>query len=142
TGWDLSVDNDGDGNAWTLYSGPSHSGADFQGLIVPSTTNNVDDWFFTKCLNLTATHTYNVKFWKRTFRSTFDGNLEIKIGNNQTSAAMSQTIEAATDVTNLTYVLDSTNFMVATDGIYFIGFGASKGAVASDSTLIFIDDIT
>jgi hypothetical protein len=139
-GWAFLGNNPG---AWYL-SGVQHtaSGTAALGFNNGATvTTGIDDWAMTSCVHLTAGTTYFVEYWSvvpTNTVSTYDATLDIKIGNDNTIAAMTQSIATVT-VNTSAYTMHHHTFTVSATGNYNVGFHVTPGA--APGTWFRMDDI-
>lgn len=138
-GW-ATKDVDSSGLSWAPIN-PGRTG----NVAMRSYENGVsatsDDWLFSSCIDFTAGKLYQLTYWK--WLSTgFNGSLEVKLGNAQTVAAMTQSLKPLTALTaNSTYTKDSLTFTVASTGTYYVSFRALN-TDATNSVALRVDDIT
>lgn len=134
----------GSGNSWNLDATLPHSGSN-DALAFAGVTGASDDWFFSPCLNLTAGHTYQVKYYAMQYTgSTYAGQLGVSLGDSASAAKMTTSLIAAHSLTTGTvataYKADSISFPVTTTGSYVIGFEAIN-TNNSKQVAILVDDI-
>jgi len=98
---------------------------------------DMDDWFFTKGLNLTGGLTYEVSFAYKSSTS-FPEKLAVDWGDAASSTAMSGTPIFDNDNILGGWYAGSGTFSPTTDGIYYVGF---HGYSNMDEFYILVDDI-
>lgn len=151
TGWTVEntnndVNGDGDPNTWGIFQAQSgltaHGGTQMIGYLYNEDgVTSANDWFFTPCLALQSGTTYSISFWHKVGSSggtTYPERLRVKIGNTNTSAAMTQTIVDLGTLTNTGWVQSTTTFTVPSNGNYNIGFQCYSLA---DEFFLVVDDI-
>lgn len=97
-----------------------------------------NDWFYSAPLNLTAGVNYQLSFKYKVVN--FEEKLKVAVGASANAAAMTQTlidltIPASTQGGNLQLV----NFMVATTGVYNLGFQAHSDA---DKNYLYVGEVS
>jgi CARDB len=101
--------------------------------------NPQNDWFYTAALNLEAGKCYQLSF---AYRTTYGSTTSIKVnlGQAQNAAAMTvATLFNNAAITNDSYAVSTTVFLVPSTGIYFIGFNYN-GVLGNGSAIV--DDIS
>lgn len=127
-GWSIENTND-DGSFWqydinnTLEWGIDGSRAY---VAIGSSMNTNDDWLFTPCLNLNADSTYRLDFMHSSGGLSWSEEMDVFIGTSANSTAMNALLllldlDANTDDFE-SHRLSSTNFIVPSSGVYYIGF--------------------
>lgn len=143
-GWNLGLNPDNDLYTWELWFNDlyAHMG-DYSFSFWTPGGNDVEDWFFTKCLRLKKNHKYQLNYYYTAVGDWNNSNFGVYIGSNQTIAAMTQTIKTDSIIEGISrdYTLESKTFFVPENGNYFIGFKIQEGPEFK-STAIVIDDIT
>ncbi|MFH1319829.1 MAG: PKD domain-containing protein, partial [Bacteroidota bacterium] len=139
--WKIENSN-GDNTTWAIYSGLPNSGT-YSALNMwnNDAVTAADDWIFTKCLELNAANSYELTFYYRCGASggtIYPEKLEVKIGNDQLSTAMTQTIIDLGQFSDTIYQQSVNTFSVGTTGQYYIGFHAYSDA---DQYFVALDDI-
>jgi hypothetical protein len=138
TGWTIE-DANGDGQIWAYADNVNFTVAANTGqfcLRVGSGGTDVNDWLYTKCMDLDAAKTYTLDYWVHLFSDPAD-LVEAFVGNDNASAAMTQSISTNTGVVSF-WNQSTTNFTVASSGTYYIGFHASSLA----PNILRLDDVT
>ncbi len=97
-----------------------------------------DDWAFTPGLNLTAGVRYELTFNYLSCSGTKQEKLEVKYGNGNAAAAMSNVIFSNLSINQTTYQPARVSFVPAASGVYFIGFHSISSA---NQYRLYIDDI-
>jgi len=87
-----------------------------------------DDWLYSPGLNLTQGISYNVSFLFAGAFSGYTEKMNVYIGNDDTSSAMTQLINGFSAITSDVYTTYSTDFTVPANGVYHIGFFANSAA--------------
>ncbi|MBU0765504.1 MAG: choice-of-anchor J domain-containing protein, partial [Bacteroidetes bacterium] len=121
SGW-IIEDANADDFFWSFYSSLGVGSS-----IAPAYSYNTDavtpgdDWLYSTCLDLAAGN-YRLDFQYRAYNATFPENMDVYIGDQQVSTAMTTQLVDLNAFDNNTFLLSSTIFTVATSGIYYIGF--------------------
>jgi hypothetical protein len=138
-GWNTE-DINADESTWGLYQDATeaHTGDLFYRYDY-SGSNAANDYVYSNCINLTAGLTYELKFWSKVAGATFPENLEVKLGQGQVAANMTQSIVDLVGLTDIAWVEHTANFTVAADGVYNLGFYAHSDA---DMYSLFLDDVS
>ena len=89
-----------------------------------TSSSSADDWLITPPFRLSAGKKYTVSYTSLTDYAGAAPSLAIYLGTAPEAAAMIQTIEPKTDVTNLLPTKKTIDFETDKDGIYYIGFHA------------------
>ena len=132
-------DADNSGFSFGLNS-TAHSGAYSLRAYENSVNAASNDWVILSCMDFVAGTNYRVSYWKR-LTSGYAGGAGVSIGSTQDVAGMTQVIEAVTPITVLsTWIHDSADFTVTSDGTYYIGFNAVNTDVTK-SIALRIDDV-
>ena len=130
-------DVNADGYIWTFpYAGTAHSGSNSAQLYTGSTTGN--DWLFSRCYKLLAGSTYKIEFWYEASYASSPQNIDLKVGNNNTPAAMTTSLLSLTAFSNTTYQKASVTFIPVTTGSYTFGWWGHSTVTYSNA---YIDDI-
>jgi len=131
------ADANADGYGWTFpFSGTAHSGSYSAQLNNGYNTGN--DWLFSRCFKLNAGTAYKIEFWYLSSSASSPQNIDLKVGNNNTPAAMTTSLLTLPSFINTTYQKASANFTPATTGSYNFGWW---GHSASTYSYANIDDI-
>ena len=145
-GEDLSMwsieDVNGDDTTWTILNSSqyAHSGSNFAGIVY-NPNLAMDDYLYTKCLDLVAGNTYELSFWYRVMDyngTVYPEKLEVKYGTDAEHTAMTNSIVDLGTIDNTTYMQSTNTFTPNQTGTYYIGF---HGYSDADEFYIFIDDI-
>lgn len=137
---------DGTFNGWSLDNTYPNSGTnelivvEFDAAQTTPVAGLSDQWAISSCLNLSTGVTYRVKYFTRTFPS-FEGGIEVAIGSTKSVAGMTTTIKPHVASPSAGYAADSTDFTVASSGVYYMGFRA-QNTNASANTAVLLDDIS
>ena len=132
-----SDDANADGYGWTFpYAGSTHSGSNSAQLY--NGYNAGDDWLFSRCFKLIAGSTYKIEFWYEASYSSSPQNIDLKVGNNNTPAAMTTTLLTLSSFSNTTYQKASVNFTPTTTGSYIFGWWGHSTVTYEYA---YIDDI-
>jgi hypothetical protein len=102
----------------------------------PSITAN--DWFYTPPITLSSGVSYRLSFYYRNSSGTSPEKLEVKYGNANTAAAMTNLIFTSSTITNTNYNVLERNFTPSSSGAYYIGFHNFSNA---NQLALNIDDI-
>lgn len=97
----------------------------------PSATD--DNYWWTPGLKLRGGYKYNLNFWYVAASSSYPaGNkVGVKYGTAQSVGAMTKTIMPFTVKTNTSYANFDTNFTVASNGTYYLGFQKSSSTLGT-----------
>lgn len=134
-GW-TSENTNGDNEEWVSTTSFSNSGQ--QSMVINYNSSlATDDWAFTPEIELTAGVNYLFSFKYRT-SSSYEEKLELKIGSDNTSSAMSTLLIDLDSIQTSTFTDVSVPFTVPSAGSYFIGF---HGYSEADMYYIVIDDV-
>lgn len=102
-----------------------------------SSTNDANDWFFTKGFVLKAGINYNLRYKTSGYGNDDAEKLKVMIGSSNTVEAMTITLKDYPKLTSKV-VHEDFVFNVAKDGVYYIGFHAYS---PKDRFMINLDDI-
>ena len=139
TDWTI-IDANSDGRTWEIpYSSSSyaHSGEN-SARFYNGSTNDGDDWLFSRCFILEASKTYKIKFYYRVESSSYPQNIDLKYGTSNDIASMTNTLINLSSFTNTDYQQASATFNVSSDGVYYFAWYAHSPAAIYYA---FIDDI-
>ena len=129
-----------DGVRWKTSINYTHSGTKKLSVGFSDIGVTMDDWYFTQGLNLTAGHSYDLKFYYRAVDGSSLENLEIKYGSLPYADNMiSEALFTQANYNISTYTLGSVTFIPATTGTFYIGF---HNYSIPDQWGIYVDDIT
>ena len=129
------ADANADGYGWTFpYAGNFHSGLNSAQLYNSGSTGN--DWLFSRCFKLDAGSTYKIDFWYKSGGSA--QNIDLKIGNTNTPAAMTTNLLTLASFANTTYQKASVTYSPSVTGSYNFGWW---GHSTVTYTYAYIDDI-
>ena len=132
-----SNDVNADGYTWTFPTvGSSHSGANSAQLYNGASTGN--DWMFSRCMKLSAGSTYKIEFWYKAGYNYSAQSIDLKVGNNNTPAAMTTSLLSLASFVNTNYQKASVTFTPSTTGSYNFGWW---GHSTSTYSYGYIDDI-
>ena len=109
-GWTI-IDANEDGTTWQYSDG---AGLKYN----YNSTNEANDWAISSCITIPA-GAYKFSF-RHTSSSSYPENLKVFYGNAPTIEAMTNMIEDYPSITGA--AVDSKNFTIADDGIYYLGF--------------------
>ncbi|RPH92849.1 hypothetical protein EHM69_11850, partial [candidate division KSB1 bacterium] len=105
-----------------------------------STVAGNDDWLFTPGLPLTAGVSYGLQFYRKSYSTTYPESLEVKIGTQNLSSAMTQSVMAWDSFKTNVWTKKNANFSVSSTGTYYIGFHSytrtSSGGCYLDSVRV------
>jgi hypothetical protein len=134
----MTVENtNGDTKEWETNT--THHSAPNAAKISYNSALAMDDWFFTRGLNLTAGITYEVNFmYKAGSSSSYPEKLAVDWGDAANSSNMSGT--PIFDETNILggWFIGSGTFTPATTGTYYVGFHGHSDA---NEFTLYVDDI-
>ncbi len=134
----MTVENT-NGDAYTWETSTDGLSAPNAAKIRYNSNEAMDDWFFTRGLNLTAGVTYEVSFAYRAASSSFPEKLAVDWGNLPASTAMSGTsIFDNSNVSNTSWFIGTGTFTPTTTETYYIGF---HGYSDADQFNLYVDDI-
>jgi hypothetical protein len=129
------VDANADGYGWTFpYAGNFHSGLNSAELYNSGSTGN--DWLFSRCFKLDAGSTYKIDFCYKSSGSA--QNIDLKIGNNNTPAAMTTNLLTLSSFANTTYQKASITYSPTVTGSYNFGWWGHSTVTYTNA---YIDDI-
>ncbi|MDD4215423.1 MAG: hypothetical protein PHR81_11500, partial [Bacteroidales bacterium] len=132
------LDVNGDNYTWIFpYNGYAHTGSNCAELYNSSSVV-ADEWLFSRCFTMTAGATYKIEFWYQAESSYYPQNIDLKVGNSATPAAMTTNLLALASFTNTTYQKASVTFVPPTTGAYYFGWW---GHSPDDYYFAYIDDI-
>tara|TARA_B100000508_G_scaffold141092_1_gene146422 strand:+ start:82050 stop:86534 length:4485 start_codon:yes stop_codon:yes gene_type:complete len=133
----------GNANTWGLYdfSGApqgARGGVNVAGYFYnDDATTPGDDWIITGCQDLVAGATYTLSYWWTT-DDAYAEDLEVFIGDDQTVAAMTTSLQDLNGIQDNTWNEEIITFTVPTSGEYYIGWHCTS---AADQWYVSIDDI-
>jgi hypothetical protein len=130
------VDADNDGYTWT-YDGINQA-ARIRYSSANGYTEPKDDWLFTPMFSFKSDRLYYVSFKSRGYDSSNIERIEVKMGNDQSVAAMTEQLFGVQTINSPEYKTFGKYFSVSTDGHYSIGFHACS---AADKFYLYVDDI-
>jgi hypothetical protein len=135
TGW-VVEDADTSGVTWGIASG-GVTGAALRAFEnnTPGTSN---DWAFSGCFDFEAGYDYKISYSSR-LTSGYNGTLSIALMDGQSSADVNTVITPAF-APGISYATYADTFVVASTGVYYLGFNAVNTDPANDIALR-IDDI-
>lgn len=139
----LDANSNGDANTWRLYDFSGATQGAHGGTNVASYFFNddavtaADDWIITGCMDLVAGATYTLSYWWTT-DADFPENLEVFIGDDQTAAAMTTSLQDLNGIQDNTWNEEIITFTVPSSGEYYIGWHCTS---AADQWYVAIDDI-
>jgi hypothetical protein len=138
-GWAVQ-DANYDGYSWLWDSGHPLSPLNAYGFAYHYGAGN--DWLFTKCFNLTAGNTYEIRFWYSTFPYwTTPKSLKVYYGNGQSASSMSTSLIILNNVVTYDiYEYAMQKFVPPVSGTYYFGFKA-EGNQTINAQYILIDDV-
>ncbi|MBC7948339.1 MAG: choice-of-anchor J domain-containing protein [Chitinophagaceae bacterium] len=101
----------------------------------------MDDWFFTKGLNLTGSTSYRLRFqYRNSDGAIYTEKLEVKYGQGATSSSMtSGTLFTNTNIDNNGWIEVDVDFTPTSTGIYHIGF---HGFSDADQAFLSLDNVS
>lgn len=130
SGWDSEA-IDGD----IFYQGP-------RGGNSPSANrweDTTDAWLHSLAVSLQPNVTYQLSYKQRSGSSSSQQDWNVYLGATQSAAGMTTLVDSANNVNNTTFVTETGGFTVATSGIYYLGFHATRDTGSSYGSL---DDIS
>ncbi len=135
-----TLDVNADTYGWTMpYAGAAdaHTGTNSVRLYNGG-TNSGNDWLFSRCFSMVAGSTYKIDFWYKVSNASYPQIIDLKVGNNNTVAAMTTTLTSLISIANTTYQKATVNFTPTSSGTYYFGWW---GHSIPNSYYAFIDDI-
>jgi len=143
------LDANGDGLNWNNYSyTPTNYAASPPNCMRCgySPTRTIDDWFFTRGLQMQAGVTYQLQFKYQVYYAVTPEALEVKIGPAATAAGQTQVLFLNTNLTNTSYLTTVAgsgagqvqSFTPTTSGVYYLGFHSTS---IVNRWYIYIDDL-
>jgi hypothetical protein len=133
------LDVNADTNTWVLNTTAPHTGLIHAGYSKNLPNNSSNDWLFSTCLELDSGTVYTLSFWYRTFSSTTNALMRVRIHTAQTANSNVVSIFALDTVRNSTWQQHVSNFSVNADGIYYMGWQAMNDPATNTS--LFLDDV-
>lgn len=112
------VDANRDGSTWQWLSGSTNC------FFYKHSVNNGDDWLITPPIHLKGGKSYKLSFRARAGIAKYPERIEVKWGNGNEVANMTNELIAPTDLTSVKYQPYSNTFSPTTDGDYHFGFHA------------------
>ena len=142
TGWSVENTN-GDSKYWETYVYASgyynHTpNGSTSARYSYSLSEDADDWFFTEALSLSSDKGYKLEFWYMAGLSSWPEKMEVKIGDDDTSTAMSIQLWDNDNIDNEAYLKGEATFTVSSSGTYYIGFHCYSEA---NMYKLYVDDI-
>lgn len=139
TGWTVENTN-GDAYTWGVQTTYRRGTSGAAAGVRWNSAQAMDDWLFTPPLQLTGGVTYAVRFFYRAASASYPERMEVKWGNANSSAAMTNGPIFDDPNINFTTMKEAiATFTPATSGIYFVGF---HGYSAADKFWLILDDVT
>jgi hypothetical protein len=133
------VDANSDGVKWVSSTGTTQSSPNKLSIGYSAVGVPMDDWYFTRGLNLTGGSSYHVTFRYRTVSGTAPERLEVKYGTSPTAAGMtSDALFSVVDYSLAVYITGAGIMTVPTSGIYYVGWHCFS---QPDEYGIYIDNI-
>ncbi len=134
-GWSY-IDNDGDGNYWSIYENADAAHTGNFGVGVFFNSNGNDDWFLTPQIDIPEGTTATFSFWAHSYDATYLEDFNVKLSTSGTSISdFTVSLDAVTDVpaewTQYTYDLSE----YASETIYL-----TVQCVSVDDFYLFVDD--
>ncbi len=130
-------DLNGDGTKWRTIN-MLHNSSPNCAEIWPSFSYGMNDWFFTRALNLTGGVTYEVNFVYRS-SSSFTNRLTVDWGTADTSSAMSGSpLFENNNINSTQWQIGSGTITPVTTGVYYVGF---RGHSSIGTYGLCVDDI-
>ncbi len=133
------INNNGDSQNWTIYSGLPHSGTYSVGINT-NTTSAGDDWGILPALDLTGGNTYQISYYE----VAADGDQDYSIwwGNSQNPVDMVNPIYSGTLVSDgYNYSGAAYEFTPTGTGPFFIGLHFTSAGTDGTNTYLMIDDV-
>ncbi len=131
-------DANNDSKQWETYTA-THNSSPNSAIMRYDNNHAMNDWFFTKGLNLTGGVTYEVDFVYKAEQAARPEKLAVKYGTSASSAAMSgTTIFDNNNITNTSWMAGSGTFTPSSTGTYYVGF---HGYSDQEKFYLFVDDI-
>ena len=131
-------DQNGDLATWDIADTLAHSGLMCMRKV--GSGEDDDDWLITSCIDMVDGQTYTLDYWYKNFELANPCSLEVYIGEEQESTAMSQILVQNTIPTDTMYNRAIVSFSVPTAGTWYVGFHAYSFQGTGTSSLR-IDDI-
>ncbi len=133
----MAVENVNGGNTWSRNELGSNS-FPFSAFYTADAGRNADDWLFTPTVNFTAGLSYRVSFYYKAESASLTEKMEVKYGNGNTAAAMTNLLMSDTNINFTTFRLYTVDFIPATSGAFNIGFHAIS---LRNKSFLYVDDI-
>ncbi|GHV35404.1 hypothetical protein FACS1894178_4890 [Bacteroidia bacterium] len=112
----LIVNANGDTKTWALNTTGGGVLRYSWGSVV------ADDWFISKCIELTAGQEYKVSFDYKGQSSSYAESLDVYYGTEQSVAGMTTQLVTLPSIVNTTMINSESSFTATTTGSYYIGF--------------------
>ena len=122
---------------WTNTTGNPHSGVR-AAYISYNSSNPLNDWLFSRGVQLTAGTTYYLNYWYRSGSTSYVEQMETYMGDAAVSTSMTTLLRAPWSFQDAVYHQAVDTIVVGTSGVYYIGFHAIS---ITDQLSIYFDDV-
>ena len=126
------IDANRDGLTWKWLSGSTNC------FFYKHSVNNGDDWLITPPIHLKGGKNYKLSFRARAGLANYPERIEVKWGNGNQVANMTNELVAPTDLTSIAYQSYGNTFSPTTDGDYHFGFHAISDA---ETYFLYMDSL-
>ncbi|HOH60256.1 MAG TPA: choice-of-anchor J domain-containing protein, partial [Candidatus Cloacimonadota bacterium] len=138
TGWG-TLNLNADAYTWESYADANANTAPNAVRIRYNSTLAMNDWLITPPMQMVAEYTYKLKFFYRSNSATYPEKLALYMGNEPTSAALTQQLWINDNITNSTYQMAEVNIPLTADATVYFGF---HGHSEADQFYLYIDSFS
>ena len=132
-----SEDIDGDGVGFDVSTAYPHTGT--QCIRKAGSAVADDDWLYSTCIDFGATGSYALSYWYKNFELVNPCSIEVYIGTDNTSTAMTNLVVQSPIPGDTTYQQTVANIAVPA-GTYYLGFHFYS--LAGGTSSLRLDDIS
>ena len=135
------TDANGDAFQWNyinISEGNARSGSGYFSYY-GSALRSANDWLFTNCLQLEGGKLYDLNFWYKQRDTGSTQNLTFYLMDGTDASQIVSTIKELNDVSNTSYVEDSSKVFIETSGTYYLAWHITS---ASNQGNFYIDDLS
>jgi len=118
----------------------AHTGNQAMNLWAGFSMQPMNDWFFSPPLYMETGFTYEISFWYKVaiYQSSTSEKMDVFIGNDNTSAAMSTELFSDNSILNEEYIQYVVQYTPSVTGNQYVGFYGYSNAL---QWILFIDDV-
>lgn len=138
TGWG-TLNLNADAYTWESYADANANTAPNAVRIRYNSSLAMNDWLITPPMQMVAEYTYKLKFYYRSNSATYPEKLALYMGNQPTSAALTQQLWINDNITNSTYQMAEVNVPLTADATVYFGF---HGHSEADQFYLYIDSFS